>query len=324
MEERLRGVPGVRSTGLAQVTVFAGNDWENGITIQGYRAKPGEDMSPWFNSVSPGYFETLGVHLLDGRGFTAKDDTEAPKVAIVNAAFVKHFFGDAPAVGRRIGQGIDPGTPTDIEIIGVINDTHYETLRQEVPRQVFLSAWQRDFYGMAVYVCTEREPESAFHAVRAAVRELDPNLPIIDKKTFEHQIDESLVTERMIATLSAAFGILATVLAVIGLYGVRAYMVARRAREIGIRMALGVQTGSVVWLVMREVLVLVFAGVIVGLPAAYGLTRLIQAQLYGVEPNDPASMAAATLLLSVVALMAGYIPARRAAGFDPAGVLRSL
>ena len=152
MEERLRGVPGVRSTGLAQVTVFAGNDWENGITIQGYRAKPGEDMSPWFNSVSPGYFETLGVHLLDGRGFTAKDDTEAPKVAIVNAAFVKHFFGDAPAVGRRIGQGIDPGTPTDIEIIGVINDTHYETLRQEVPRQVFLSAWQRDFYGMAVYV----------------------------------------------------------------------------------------------------------------------------------------------------------------------------
>jgi ABC-type antimicrobial peptide transport system permease subunit len=128
----------------------------------------------------------------------------------------------------------------------------------------------------------------------------------------------------MIATLSAVFGILATVLAVIGLYGVMAYMVARRAREIGIRMALGAQTGNMVWLVMREVLVLVIAGVVVGLPAAYGLTRLIQAQLYGVEPNDPASMAAATLLLSVVALMAGYIPARRAAACDPAGVLRSL
>jgi predicted permease len=324
MEERLRGLPGVRSMGLAQMAMLSNNDWENGLTVQGHQAKPGEDMTTWYNGVTPGYFETMGMHLLAGRTFTVKDEVGAPLVAVVNASFAKHYFGDSPAVGHRIGQGTDPGTPTDIEIVGVVNDTRYESLRTEIHREYFLCALQRDLYGMVVYVRTDREPESAFRSIRATVRELDPNLPIIDMKTFEHQIDESLVTERMIATLSAVFGILATVLAVIGLYGVMAYMVARRAREIGIRMALGAQTGNVVWLVMREVMVLVFAGVAVGLPAAYGLTRLIQAQLYGVEPNDPASMAAATLLLTVVALMAGYIPARRAAGFDPAGVLRSL
>jgi ABC-type antimicrobial peptide transport system permease subunit len=141
-------------------------------------------------------------------------------------------------------------------------------------------------------------------------------------KTLERQMEESLVTERMIATLSSIFGVLATVLAIIGLYGVMAYMVTRRSREIGIRMALGAMSGSVVWLVMREVLVLVGAGIAVGLPAAYFLTKVVQAQLYGIEPNDPVSLAVATMLLVGVALAAGYIPARRAAGFDPVRVLR--
>jgi predicted permease len=304
--------------------MLSNNDWENGLTIQGYQAKPGEDMTIWYNGVTPGYFESLGMHILAGRGFTEKDDANAPRVAVVNSSFAKHFFGDAPAIGHRIGEGTDPGTPTDIEIVGVVNDTRYESLRTEIHREYFLCGLQRRLFSPVAYVRTERDPESAFHSIRAAVRELDPNLPIMDMKTFQNQLDESLVTERMITTLSAMFGMLATVLAIIGLYGVMAYMVARRAREIGIRMALGAQTGNVVWLVMREVLGLVVAGVVVGLPAAYGLTRLIQAQLYGVEPNDPVSVAAATLLLSMVALLAGYIPARRAAGFDPAGVLRSL
>jgi predicted permease len=324
MNERLRSIPGVRSVGLAEVAMLSNNDWENGLTIQGYQAKPGEDMTIWYNGVTPGYFESLGMHILAGRGFTEKDDANAPRVAVVNASFAKHFFGDAPAIGHRIGEGTDPGTPTDIEIVGVVNDTCYESLRTEIHREYFLCGLQRRLFSPVAYVHTERDPESAFHSIRAAVRELDPNLPIMDMKTFQNQLDESLVTERMITTLSAMFGMLATVLAIIGLYGVMAYMVARRAREIGIRMALGAQTGNVVWLVMREVLGLVVAGVVVGLPAAYGLTRLIQAQLYGVEPNDPVSVAAATLLLSMIALLAGYISARRAAGFDPAGVLRSL
>jgi ABC-type antimicrobial peptide transport system permease subunit len=154
------------------------------------------------------------------------------------------------------------------------------------------------------------------------VRDLDPNLPVTNLKTLERQLEESLVTERMIATLSTVFGVLATALAIIGLYGVMAYMVTRRSREIGIRMALGAMSGQVVWLVMREVLVLVGAGVVFGLPAAYLLTRIVQTQLYGVEPSDPASITMATLLLSTVALMAGFIPARRAATYDPVTVLR--
>jgi ABC-type antimicrobial peptide transport system permease subunit len=175
---------------------------------------------------------------------------------------------------------------------------------------------------MVVYVKTLRDPESAFGALRGAVRELDSNLPILFLKTVDRQLDESLVTERLIATLSGLFGILATALAILGLYGVMAYMVTRRSREIGIRMALGAGTGSVVWLVMREVLVLVGVGIAVGLPAAIGLTRLVQAQLYGIEPTDRVSIAAATLLLAVVALLAGYLPARRASRYDPVRVLR--
>ncbi|SPE34951.1 conserved membrane hypothetical protein [Candidatus Sulfopaludibacter sp. SbA6] len=322
LEVRLQALPGARSVGLAQVPMLANTDWENGVTIEGYLAKPGEDMAPWYNAVTPGYFEAMGMHLLAGRDFSAKDDMKAPRVAIVNASFARHYFGDRPAVGHRMGQGTDPGTPTDMEIVGVVNDTRYENLRTDIHREYFVCGLQRELYGPTVYVRTEREPESAFHSIRAAVRELDPNLPIIDMKTLEHQLDESLVTERMIATLSAIFGVLATALAIIGLYGVMAYMVARRSREIGIRMALGARSGNVVWLIMREVLVLVAAGVACGLPAAYGLTRVIRAQLYGVEPTDPLSIALATLLLSGVALMAGYLPARRAAGYDPVRVLR--
>jgi len=322
LADRLRALPGARSVGMAQVPMLGNSDWENGITIEGYQAKPGEDMGPWFNAVTPGYFEAMGMHLLAGRDFNAKDDLKAPHVAIVNATFAKHYFGDRPAVGHRMGQGTDPGTPTDMEIVGVVNDTRYENLRTDIHREYFICGLQTELYGPTVYLRTEREPESAFHSIRAAVRELDPNLPLIDMKTLEHQLDESLVTERMIATLSAIFGMLATALAIIGLYGVMAYMVARRSREIGIRMALGARSGDVVWLIMREVLLLVAAGVACGLPAAYGLTGAIRAQLYGVEPADPLSIAAATTLLSGVALMAGYLPARRAARYDPVRVLR--
>jgi ABC-type antimicrobial peptide transport system permease subunit len=219
-------------------------------------------------------------------------------------------------------MGTDPGTPTNVEIVGVVNDTRYESLRQEIPRQVILCSTQIPPSGMVVYVRTEREPDSAFRSIRAAVRELEPSMPITSLKTLERQMEESLITERMIATLSSIFGVLATLLAIIGLYGVMAYMVTRRSREIGIRMALGALSGNVVWLVMREVLVLVAAGIAIGLPASYFLTRLVQSQLYGIEPNDVSSIAAATLLLAVVALTAGYIPARRAASYDPVRVLR--
>jgi predicted permease len=279
-------------------------------------------MDPHMNQVTPGYFDTLGIHVLSGRGFLAKDTANSPKVAVVNESFVKRYFGASPAVGRHIGLGSDPGTPTNIEIIGVVNDTKYANLRDEIPREVYLCDAQRGASSKVVYVRTERDPENAFATIRSVVHDLAPALPITGMKTLTRQMDESLVTERMVAALSSVFGVLATVLAIVGLYGVMAYMVTRRSREIGIRMALGAMRGNVVWLVMREVLALVGIGIAVALPAAFGLTRLVESQLYGVKADDPAAMALATLLLAAVALLAGYIPARRAAGFDPVRVLR--
>src|SRR5580658_1984067 len=322
LEERLRGLPGVSGAGMANNGVLTGNEWDNSVTIEGYAAKPGEDLDPHMNQVTPGYFDTLGIHVLFGRGFLAKDSANSPKVAVVNESFVKRYFGASPAVGRRIGLGSDPGTPTDIEIIGVVNDTKYENLRDEIPREVYLCDAQRGASSKVVYVRTARDPENAFATIRAVVHDLAPALPITGMKTLTRQLDESLVTERMVAALSSVFGVLATVLAIIGLYGVMAYMVTRRSREIGIRMALGAMRGNVVWLVMREVLTLVGIGIAVGLPAAFGLTRFVESQLYGVKADDPAAMALATLVLAAVALLAGYIPARRAAGFDPVRVLR--
>jgi ABC-type antimicrobial peptide transport system permease subunit len=166
------------------------------------------------------------------------------------------------------------------------------------------------------------DPQNAFRAIRSVVNEMDPTLPITNMKTMDRQLDESLVAERMIASLSSVFGTLATALVLIGLYGVMAYMVTRRSREIGVRMALGAMAGNVVWLVMREALLMIAFGIALGLPAAYALTKLVQSQLYGIDPGDPRSIVVATLLLVAVTAAAGYIPARRAAFFDPLRILR--
>jgi ABC-type antimicrobial peptide transport system permease subunit len=175
---------------------------------------------------------------------------------------------------------------------------------------------------MTAYVRTDATPEQMFPVLRAAVRKLDANLPVFLMKTEERQRDDSLSVERLAATLSTAFGVLATVLAAIGLYGVMAFLVARRTREIGIRMALGAMRGDVVWLVMRETLLLAGAGILVGLPAAYAMTRLLSSQLYGVAPNDPATMVVATLGIAAVTALSGYLPARRATCVDPITALR--
>jgi predicted permease len=281
-------------------------------------------MDPHFNSVTPGYFDALGIHILSGRDFSPKDTVSSPRVAIVNASFAKRYFGNNSPVGHKFGQGTDPGTPTDIEIVGVVNDTRYELLREGVPREVFMceSQWKNGSYALFIYVRTARAPEGIYAAIGSVAHNIDPGVPVTGMKTLDEQLDESLVTERMIAVLSSVFGVLATALAVLGLYGVMSYMVMRRAREIGIRMALGALSGRVVWMVMREVLLLAGAGIAVGLPAALLLSKLVQNQLYGIEPRDPASIAAAVFLLAGVAALAGYIPARRAARYDPARVLR--
>jgi predicted permease len=332
--ERVSALPGVASMAFAQIGLLEGNEWDSTMSVEGYDPKPGEDMSPYCNAVSPGYFKTMGIPMVAGRDFDDRDaryDTVAPdtngppnyKVAIVNESYARKYFGDRSPLGRHIGFGTNPGTKTPIEIIGVVKDAKYTGVRDEVPRQVFFAFMENDFAGGAVmYVRTASQPESAFGAIRRVMQQLDSNVPMYNVRTLEAQADQSLLNERLVATLSSAFGLLATLLAVIGLYGVMAFSVARRTREIGVRMALGAVPGDVVWLVMREVIVLVGSGLVLGLAAAWALSRLVSSQLYGVTANDPLTMAAAAAVLAAVALLAGYIPARRATRVNPVLALR--
>jgi predicted permease len=333
--ERVSALQAINGMAFAQMGLLEGNEWDSSMSVEGYEAKPGEDMNPFCNAVSPGYFKTMGIPLVAGRDFDDRDarflDAGEPdpqrdpsyKVAIVNESYARHYFGTRSPIGRHIGFGANPGTKTPIEIIGVVKDAKYTGVRDEIPRQVFFAFLENDFVGSAVmYVRTTNQPDAAFGAIRQAARQLDANLPIYNLRTLEHQIDQSLLNDRLIATLSTAFGVLATLLAVIGLYGVMAYTVARRTREIGVRMALGAVPGDVVWLVMREVLALVGTGIALGLVAAWGLGRVISSQLYGVSATDPVTIAAAAGLLLLVALAAGYLPARRATRVNPVLALR--
>jgi len=241
----------------------------------------------------------------------------------VNERFAKKYFGDGTAVGRHFGFGGDPGTKTDIEIVGVVKDAKYVNMRDTIPMQDFVPYDQMDMMtSVTFYTRTQLDPEPMYASIRHTVHEIDSNMPLYDMRTLEAQLDQSLNTERLIAFLAAVFGLLATVLAAIGLYGVMAYNVGRRTREIGIRMALGAHGRTVTWLVMKEVLVLLGIGVAIALPAAWGLTRLVQSQLYGITPNDPLSIAAATAAIAAVAALAGFLPARRATRIDPVRALR--
>jgi predicted permease len=323
LRESMDGLPGVQSASLAVVPVLTGEEWDSSITIEGYHAKDGENMGPHMNYVSPDHFRTMAIPVKLGRDFNERDETGSPKVAIVNQKFVKRYLGDQNPIGHRIGMGSNPGTKTDITIVGVAGDTKYEDLRQEVPVELYLPYTQSGFVtGMTAYVRTSQPANSAFMALRGAVHNLDPDLPMYHIRTLTEQANRSLITERLVATLASTFGILATILAAIGLYGVMAYTVTRRTREIGIRMALGATRGSVAWLVMREVLFLLAIGLSIGIPAALGLSRFVQAQLYGIKPADAATMSAAIVGIAVIAILAGYLPGRRATRIDPMQALR--
>ena len=303
--------------------VLSGDEWDNSIAIEGFYHKPTETPDPHMQFISPDYFKTMKIPILMGRDFRMSDGRSAPKACIVNEKFAKRFFKDGNALGRHIGMGGDPGTKLDIEIIAVVRDTKYESMRDEIPIEVYEPYHQVNFViGMMAYIRTARQPEQAFSSIRQVVNRLDPNLPLSNMKTLEKQQEESLITERLVATLSTGFGILATLLAAIGLYGVMAYMAAQRTREIGVRMALGAASGDVVWLVMREVLLLAGIGIGIGLPAAWGLTRFAKSQLYGIQPNDALTIALATAGIAFVAIVSGYIPARRATLVDPMRALR--
>jgi len=337
LSARLQAEPGVQSVAFARMGLLEGNEWDSSMTVEGYNARESENIDPYCNSVSPGYFKAMGVPVLAGREFDAREEGTTPRPAdgvfdgtgngyrhaVVNEGFAKKYFGGRSPVGRHIGFGSNPGTPTPIEIVGVVRDSKYTGVRDEIPLTVFFPMLEERTPGAIImYVRTTADASAAFGAIRRTMRDVDASVPVYNLRTLEHQIDTSLVVERFVATLSAGFGLLATLLAVIGLYGVMAYTVARRTREIGVRMALGAVRGDVVWLVMREVLALVGAGMTIGLAAAIVLSRVVRAQLYGVAPGDPFTIVAAAVVLSAAAIAAGYIPAFRATRVNPVFALR--
>jgi predicted permease len=322
LQEEIATLPGVRAVSMAEVAALTGDSNISTVAVEGYKSKEGEDMNPNMNWVGPGYFATMGIPLMAGREFTTKDVLGAPKVGIINEKMAHYFFGNRNPIGRHFGLG--DANNLEIEIVGVVKDMKANrTLREETPRFDYVPYMQdKSATEITFYVRTAQAPEQMGNTLRRAVQQIDSSLPIADMKTMQVQVDQSLFSERLIAMLSAFFGLLATLLAAIGLYGVMAYTVARRTREIGIRMALGADRGKVIWLVMRDVALMAVMGIGIGLPAAWGLSQFIRAQLFGLEPHDAATLAAATTILAGVSLVAGYIPAARATRVDPLVALR--
>jgi predicted permease len=329
--ERLRATPGVSGAGLASRPLLEGNQWSSGMRIEGYTPKTGEDMNQLNNSVSPGYFSAMGIPLLMGRDFDERDERSDPpekgqsqyRVAIVNERFARHYFGDESPVGRHLAFGFDPERPISIEIVGVVRDAKYADVRSEVPRQVFVPYLETTTpRGFTVYVRTQRDPTTVFPSLRQAVEQLEPDLPLYGLRTLERQVAQSLGSERLIATTASVFGALATLLAVVGVYGVMAYTVERRTREIAIRLALGAATAHVGWLVVREALAIAAAGVAIGLPVAWWLGRYVSSQLYGVTATDPTILVGAGVGLGAAAALAALIPSSRAARIEPTAALR--
>ncbi len=318
--ERLRTAAGVKSAATAAVAILSGNEWDSSTAVEGHKFADGEDQQAFMNAFSPGYFETMKIPLVEGRDFRQSDSVETPTVAIVNRKFAEHFFPGKSALGKRLGRGGGNNAKLTIEIVGVVADSLYEGPREGVHRQVFVPTWGKG--SVTYYVRSNIASASVFNVIRNEVKQLDATMPIYEMKTVEGQLDETLLTDRLIALLSAGFGLLATILASIGLYGVMAFVVARRRKELGIRLALGAQPGLMIWMVMREVLVLLAIGLAVGIPAAVALGRYVSTVLYGITPNDPWMATWTMVLLTIVSAAAGLIPARRASRIDPILALR--
>jgi predicted permease len=306
----------------ANVAPLTGDVNMSTVTIEGYQKKEGEDMNPHVNDVGPGYFATLGTPLIAGREFTSRDAMGAPLVGMMNETAAHYFFGNQNPMGQHFGFGGRRGI-ADIEIVGVVKDDKSAGLKKVAPRFVYAPYMQnKTVTSISVYVRATRAPGEMARALRRAVQQADANLPVFGMKTMQAQVDEFLFTERLIAMLSGVFGLLATVLAAVGLYGVMAYAVTRRTREIGIRMALGADRAKVVRLVMSEVAGMAAIGIGIGLPCAIALGQLVQSELFGVTAADATTLALASLALAAVSILAGYVPAWRATRVDPVVALR--
>jgi predicted permease len=319
----VRAFPGVRSVSYSDFSPLGARLSFTLPTVEGYTQRPGENTPVMLNIIGPGYFKTLDTPVLLGREFTNGDAAGAPKVGIINQTMAHYFFGDANPIGHRFSIPGWRGDSSWIEIVGVIQDAKYHNLRERTPPQAYIPFLQAPESGTTtIEARAATDPASLAAGIRRLIQQADSRLPVFDVKTLTEQVDESLVEDRLVASFSSVFGLLALLLASVGLYGVMAHAVSRRTNEIGVRMALGAQPRQILAMVMRESLLLVIVGVAAGLPLAMGASRLIRSELYGLNPADPFTLSMTTLLLLGVAGLAGYLPARRATRVDPLVALR--
>ena len=321
--DAVAALPGVRGAGATNDSDLAGNDIQGDVVASGYTPKPDEDFDvelPW---VSNDYLQTLGVPLVTGRYFNAGDTATSEKVAVVNEKFAQHFYGNPQgALGHVVSRPDRPGT--EATIVGVVRDVKHESVRDPaIATEYTLFTQAPKQAGLTFYVRTWQAPDAAANSIRAAVSNIDTKLIVGNLRTLSEEIDENLIAERSIAMLATVFGALAAVMAGIGLYGILAYSTAQRTREIGIRMALGAQRGTVVRLIVREVMMLAGGAVLVTIPLAMLATQAVRSQLFGVSIADPAVYGAGIVVICLVAGLAGFVPARRAATVDPARALRT-
>ncbi|HET7275786.1 MAG TPA: ABC transporter permease [Longimicrobiaceae bacterium] len=319
--QRVESLPGVQSAAFAAVVPVSPAGSRTTVTINEYEPRPGEDMELNFNTVSDSFFGTMGITPVAGRVFTESDREGASPVMVVNETFASRYWGGAGAVGRYVRFEGPESEP--VEVVGVVRDGKYRSLHEEPMPYMYLPLAQSYSPRMNLIVATAGDPMALARSARAELARLDPNLPLVDIRSLSDDQASLVMTEQAVTTLVTAFGVLALLLAVLGIYGVMSFLVTQRTREIGVRMALGARTMDTVALVMRNGLTLTFAGLAVGAVAALFATRFISGFLYGVSASDPAIYLLTTCLLAAAAALASYLPARRAANVDPMSALRA-
>jgi predicted permease len=325
IHDEVRASRTTEASALARFPLLTGGSWNNPMTIQADR-RVATDRDVNLNAFTPGFFSTLGARIVEGRDFNERDaHVEAkagPGVAIVNQAFVARYLGGRSPLGAMICVGAGPDAQPNIEIVGVVATFSYRGLRED-SEQAFFPMLDPIDPGGAFYVKVRGTPEQAAQSIRSIVHDADPALPLSYVRTVDEQVSRSLNTERILATLSSAFGALALLLSLVGLCGVMSFVVAQRTREIGIRIALGAHGSAAIWLVLRDAAAMIAAGTVVALPCVWAFGRLVESQLFGVTPTDPATITATTLMLAAVALGAALIPAYGASTVNPVDALRA-
>jgi len=327
LTERIRNsieaLPGVRAVSASEIPMLADSDSYSNITVQGYNAQEDENVTVGQDWVGPNFLATMGIPLLKGREFSEADTATSPKVAIINEAMARRYFAGRDPVGLHFGFGGGKDVKLDTEIVAIVKDSKNIDVKQVTRPFVFVPYAQSEHAGNATfYVRTNQDPVALTGTVRDLIAGFDSNLPVYGVKTLTAQVDEIMFTDRLVTVFSLCLGLLASLLAAVGLYGVMAYVVARRTREIGIRMALGATQQNVAWMILREILGMLAVGLCVGLIAAYGIGRVVESLLFGVKAGDPIVFIISAGLLVAVALLAGWLPSRKAANVDPMVALR--